>query len=186
MTTVSPGKPDSELARGPENDAAFGLAQTMLESPEVAGAYEALFGDLRLARPFEAGNLILVTSTSPGEGKTTVSSCLAITTSRAGRTALLIDGDLRRSSLASDAGGPDAAGLIEVLLGEVEAAEAIRPLPALADSPRAGVVSFMSGGRKSAISLGAVDWSKAQSVLRSISQGFRLCILGFTPDFGGQ
>jgi len=153
----------------------------MLENPEVADAYDALFGALRLARPLATGNSILVTSTEPGEGKTTVSSCLAITASLAGQRALLITGDLRRSSLAAAIGNTDSVGLIEILLGEAEAAEAIHPIAALADSPQAGVVSFMAGGRKSPIFLGAVDWSKARAGFRSISQAFGIVFLDSPP-----
>ena len=97
MARVLEGKPTS--------DARLKLVQMMLEDPEVADAYQELFGDLRLAPPLAAGNSILVTSTAPDEGKTTVSLCLAVTASCAGKTALLIDGDLRRSSLTAAIGG---------------------------------------------------------------------------------
>jgi polysaccharide biosynthesis transport protein len=158
-----------------------GLAQIMSESPDIADAYDALFGALRLTRPLASGNSILVTSTEPGEGKTTVSSCLAITASLAGQTALLIDGDLRRSSLAAAVGTVDTVGLVEILLGQAEAAEAIRPVTELADAPRAGVVSFMAGGRKSPKFLAAVDWSKARGAFRSISQAFGIVLLDSPP-----
>ena len=98
----------------------FALAQIMSESPEVADAYDALFGALRLAPPLASGNAILVTSAEPGEGKTTVASCLATTASFAGQTVLLVDGDLRRSSLTAAVGSGDSAGLIEILLGEAQ------------------------------------------------------------------
>jgi capsular exopolysaccharide synthesis family protein len=153
----------------------------MSESPEFADAYDALFGALRLARPLASGNSILVASAEPDEGKTTLSLGLAITASLGGQTALLIDGDLRRSSLTAAVGSADTVGLIEVLLGEAEAAEAIRPITALPDSPWAGGVSFMTGGRKPPIFLGAVDWSKARTALRSISQSFGMVILDSPP-----
>src|SRR5207245_11369028 len=81
-----------------------GLAQIMWDNPELIDAYDALFGALRLVRPLASGNSILVTSAEPGDGKTTVSACLAIMASLAGQTALLIDGDLRGSSLISAVG----------------------------------------------------------------------------------
>jgi capsular exopolysaccharide synthesis family protein len=158
-----------------------GLGQILSASREIQDAYDALFGAVRLARPLASGNSILVTSTAPGEGKTTVSSCLAITASHAGQTVLLIDGDLRRSSLAAAVGSTDAVGLIEVLLGQSEAAEAIRPITAPADSPRAGVISFMAGGRRPVTSLGAIDWAKARTVFQSISQAFGIAILDSPP-----
>ena len=173
-----------ELPGKSTNGSRFGLAQIaqmISESSEIADAYDSLFGSLRLARPLASGNSILVTSTEPGEGKTTVSLCLTITASRAGQTALLIDGDLRRSSLAAAVGSADAVGLIEILLGQAKSAEAIHRVAALADSPRAGAVSFMTGGRKPPISLGAVDWPKARATFKSISQGFGVVFLDSPP-----
>jgi len=167
----------TEFADKPANGFAF--AQIMSESSEVADAYDALFGALRLAPPLASGNVILVTSAEPGEGKTTVASCLATTASLAGQTVLLIDGDLRRSSLTATVGSGDTAGLIEILLGEAEAAEAIHPITA--DPPQAGVVSFMARGRKSTRFLGAVDWSKARTAFRSISQAFGMVFLDSPP-----
>jgi capsular exopolysaccharide synthesis family protein len=159
----------------------FGLPKITYDSPDVADAYDSLFGALRLALPLASGNSILVTSTEPDEGKTTVSLRLAITASNAGQTALLIDGDLRRSSLTATVGSVASVGLIEILLGQAQVDEAIRPLQALEESPGAGVVSFMSGGLKPAISLGAVDWSKARAALKSISQGFGVVFLDSPP-----
>jgi capsular exopolysaccharide synthesis family protein len=157
------------------------LAQIMSETPELIDAYDALFGALRLARPLASGNSILVTSAEPGEGKTTVSSCLAIMASLAGQTALLIDGDLRRSSLTAAVGSSDTVGLIEILLGEATAGEAIRPVTALAGSPGSGGVSFMAGGRKSSIFVATVDWSKARTAFRSLSQPFGIVVLDSPP-----
>jgi tyrosine-protein kinase Etk/Wzc len=153
----------------------------MSESPELLDAYDALLGALRLVRPLASGNSILVTSAEPGEGKTTVSSCLAIMASLAGQTALLVDGDLRGSSLAATVGSADAVGLIEILLGEAEAVEAIRPITVLGRSPAAGAVSFMAGGRKSSTSLAAVDWSKARTAFRSVSKAFDIVVLDSPP-----
>jgi capsular exopolysaccharide synthesis family protein len=159
----------------------LGLAKAALQDPEISDAYNALFGDLRLARSLTTGNSILVTSTAPDEGKTTVSLCLAVTASTAGQTVLLIDGDMRRSSLAAAIGNPSTPGLIEVLLGEAGADEAIRPVAALADAPPSGVMSFMPGGRRPATSLGAVDWSKARTSFRAITQTFGMVFLDSPP-----
>jgi capsular exopolysaccharide synthesis family protein len=152
----------------------------MSDSPDVADAYVALLGALRLSRPLASGNSILVTSAEPGEGKTTVAVCLAITASLAGQSVLLIDGDLRRPSLAYAIGVADSIGLTEILLGQAEPAEAIHPTT-LADSRRAGHVSIMAGGRKSPIILPAVDWSKARTAFKSISQAFSIVLLDSPP-----
>jgi polysaccharide biosynthesis transport protein len=158
-----------------------GFAQIMSENPEVADAYDALFGALRLTRPLGSDNSILVTSTEPGEGKTTISSNLAIAASLTGQTVLLIDGDLRRSSATAAVGSTATVGLLEILLGQVDAAEAISPVTALSGAPGPGAISFMAGGRKSPMSLAAVDWSKARTAFRSISQEFDIVFLDSPP-----
>lgn len=167
------------LEARPTSRARLKLAQMMLEDPEVADAYQELFGHLRLAPELAAGNSILVTSAAPDEGKTTVSLCLAVTASCAGQTALLIDGDLRRPSLTTAMGGDDSAGLIEVLLGQAKAGEAMRH--AAIDAPETEKLSFMCAGRKPPLSLGAVDWSKARPTFKSISQEFGLVFLDSPP-----
>src|SRR5439155_4855920 len=48
-------------------------------------------------------------------------------------------------------------------------------------SAEAGAVSFMAGGRKSSISLAAVDWSKARTAFRSVSQEFGIVVLDSPP-----
>jgi capsular exopolysaccharide synthesis family protein len=153
----------------------------MSANPEVADAYDALFGALRLNRLLASGNSILVTSAEPGEGKTTVSSNLALAASLAGQTVLLIDGDLRRSSLTRAVGSTAAVGLVEILLGQADPADAIHPVEALAGVPGAGAISFMAGGRKSPISLAAVDWTRARTAFRSISQEFGIVFLDSPP-----
>ena len=158
-----------------------GLAQILSQSPELVDAYDALLGALRLVHPLASGSSILVTSAEPGEGKTTVSSCLAIMASLAGQTALLVDGDLRGSSLTSAVGSGDAVGLIDILLGEVDAMQAIRSIPAVVQSPGAGAVSFMAGGRKSPTSLATVDWSKARPAFKSISEAFGIVVVDSPP-----
>ncbi len=83
----------------------------------------------RLVHAGGAGGVrvVLVTSAVPREGKTSLASHLAVSLARTGRRTLLVDGDLRLPALDRlfDVGpGP---GLAEVLRGEADAAEAVRP-----------------------------------------------------------
>lgn len=63
---------------------------------------------------------LLVTSTQPGEGKSTTALNLAATCARAGERTLLLDADLRRPSLGQvfDV-APDHRGLVDVLRSEL-------------------------------------------------------------------
>jgi capsular exopolysaccharide synthesis family protein len=64
--------------------------------------------------------MILVTSPSPAEGKSTIAAHLAIAHAEQGKKTLLIDADLRRPSVHRKFGFTANAGLSSVLLGEVE------------------------------------------------------------------
>ncbi len=68
--------------------------------------------------------VVMVTSASPGEGKTTVASQLAGSLARAGRRTLLIDCDLRGPAVHQLFELPLQPGLSEVLMDEVHLAEA--------------------------------------------------------------
>jgi len=73
--------------------------------------------------------VVLVASSGPGEGKTTLAGHLAASLARAGRKTLLIDGDLRRPNLHDLFGLPMQPGFSEVLLGEVEPPDAVQQTP---------------------------------------------------------
>jgi succinoglycan biosynthesis transport protein ExoP len=72
---------------------------------------------------------LMITSASVGEGKTTLSIQLAARCADAGLSTLLIDADLRRSSLGRIFDVPDSPGLSEVLRGLIHAEDAIVRLP---------------------------------------------------------
>ncbi len=94
--------------------------------------------DNLLPRPEKGGHVILLTSTMPNEGKTHVSANLAATFAQAGRRVLLIDADLRKTSLTRDLGGKGRKGLTNLLLNHVQnPAEVIHTLTEV--TPDAGV-----------------------------------------------
>ena len=72
------------------------------------------------------GHSFVVTSSNPGEGKTTTTVNLALAMADAGSKVLLIDGDLRNPSVASLVGFEGSAGLTTVLLGRAEPNEVIQ------------------------------------------------------------
>ena len=60
---------------------------------------------------------ILVTSTSPQEGKTLVAANLAMMMAQSGKKTLLIGSDLRKPSISRIFGVESTAGLTDILLG---------------------------------------------------------------------
>lgn len=75
----------------------------------------------------KAPHVMMVTSAMPKEGKTVVSSNLAISFAHMGARTLLIDTDLRRGRLHRLFGYRKSPGLSNVLLGEATIEEACRP-----------------------------------------------------------
>ncbi len=70
---------------------------------------------------------ILVTSSSPAEGKTTVAVSLATSLAQSGKRVLLVDSDLRRPRIHRTFGISGASGVTSVLVGEKTLQEAAIP-----------------------------------------------------------
>lgn len=68
---------------------------------------------------------IVVTSALPGEGKSTVAANLAAALADSGQHVVLIDGDLRRPTVAESMGVEGSVGLTDVLAGRVEITQAL-------------------------------------------------------------
>ena len=69
---------------------------------------------------------ILITSGSPGEGKTTLAVNLALAVAESGARVLLIDADLRRPQVAATLEVEGAIGLTTMIVGAVSAGDAVR------------------------------------------------------------
>ena len=72
------------------------------------------------------GHSFVVTSSVPGEGKTTTTINLALAMADAGSRVLLIDGDLRNPSVARSMGLDGSFGLTTLLLGHAEPDDVIQ------------------------------------------------------------
>lgn len=70
---------------------------------------------------------VVITSSIPGEGKSTTTCNLAITLAQAGVRVVLIEGDLRRPRIADYMGIEGAVGLTSVLLGRTLLEDALQP-----------------------------------------------------------
>lgn len=89
-----------------------------VSDPQNEEAFEMLRGALtyfNVERPLAS---VAIVSPQVGAGKTTVATGLALATARAGKTAILVDADLRRSQVSARLGFTADAGLGAVLAGE--------------------------------------------------------------------
>jgi tyrosine-protein kinase Etk/Wzc len=75
-----------------------------------------------------SGKIVLVTSATPAQGKSFVSSNLAYLLASGGRKVLVIDADIRRRALREYLAMPDtAAGLTDILRGEASPEDCVLP-----------------------------------------------------------
>lgn len=86
----------------------------------AAEAFRSLRTGLHFAAVRQQQKVIMVTSTFPGEGKTTISANFAETLAQNGSKVLLIGGDLRRPTLHKIFNFPNVPGLTELIAGDCE------------------------------------------------------------------
>lgn len=89
--------------------------------------YRALRTAVRFTDLGTEPHSFLVTSATPGEGKTTTTANLAIALAAGGETVVVVDGDLRRAALAGVFGLEGAVGLSSLILKTATIDEAIQP-----------------------------------------------------------
>ena len=105
---------------------------TLLQPDDARHVFAESYRNVRSSiffMPYEGPRpkTMLVTSSVPNEGKSTISSNLAITMALSGARTLLIDGDLRRGALREAFGVSSKIGFSEVLKQEVNWQEVILP-----------------------------------------------------------
>lgn len=82
-------------------------------APLAAEAFLTLHSNLRLRNGADRMQVIIVTSTTPSEGKSFVSSNLALTFAAHGERTIIVDCDLRKPILHRSFGVPNAKGVID-------------------------------------------------------------------------
>lgn len=85
----------------------------------IAEAYRTLRTNIQFSLPDTKVKTILLTSSGPGEGKSTTSSNIAVTFAQNGHKTIIIDCDLRKSTIHKKFGVSNTIGLTNILIGEV-------------------------------------------------------------------
>ncbi|MCL4543826.1 MAG: polysaccharide biosynthesis tyrosine autokinase [Chloroflexi bacterium] len=117
QTTVGAAEPDAMT------DSAFDPKLVTVAQPmgHVAESFRLLRTMLDFSNVDDPPRTLLVTSTGPGEGKTLISSNLAVAIAQAGKRVILVDADLRRPSIHREFGLDNRVGLTNLIAAGGEA-----------------------------------------------------------------
>lgn len=95
----------------------------------LSEAYYSVRATLDFAWATGGPRSLLVTSSSPGEGKSTTSAAIALDYARIGKRTLLVDADLRKPSLHKLFGVKNEGGFVNLLTGQGRIEEVVRTVP---------------------------------------------------------
>jgi capsular exopolysaccharide synthesis family protein len=113
------------IAYDPDTRAHPLISTLSSHSPRVE-AFRILRTNLQFVDIDSDSKAFVVTSSVPGEGKSTTAVNTAITMAQTGQNILLIDGDLRRPQVDTMLGLEGSVGVTTVLLGKIRADEAVQ------------------------------------------------------------
>jgi len=121
--------------------------------------------------------LLMFSSPSPGDGKTTTAANIAVTFAMQGKRVLLVDGDLRRGTLNDVVKCTQSPGVTEVLKDQVDVVDAIQTVKLENDH----VLHVLSSGRTSATAAELVSGAAFAELLEKLKMQFDLVILDTPP-----
>lgn len=104
-------------------------------------ALRSLRTSLHFARLEAKSNVLMISSASPGAGKSFVAANLAVVMAQAGQRVLLIDADMRKGLLHRMIGGRPDNGLSELIAGQAQVSDVIRTVSGV------GQLMFISRGK---------------------------------------
>jgi capsular exopolysaccharide synthesis family protein len=147
------------------------------EDTEALGVLRANVGFMAGDEPLRS---LLVTSAVAGEGKSTVSCGLAGAVAAAGRRVLLIEGDLRRPTLARRLGITAGPGLGDYLAGQASSQDILQMVPLPEAGPDALLVCITAGQYRERPS-DLLQGDRFRELLEQVTEVYDLVIVDGTP-----
>jgi capsular exopolysaccharide synthesis family protein len=148
---------------------------SLIQAPEsfVSEIYRMIQVNLKLLNLDKQQKVILVTSSVPEEGKSTVSANLAAAVAQTNRRVLLIDGDLRNPSQQLLWQVSNQLGLSDVLSKKISLNEAVcRPIANLA---------LLTTGQTRSNPLALLDSEEMVSLIQKAKQNYDVVIIDAPP-----
>lgn len=154
------------------------IAHKMVEAePEnqFSEAIRTLRSSILLSDPSSSGTVVMVTSSVPGEGKSTISFNLALAMAQTKRT-VLVECDMRRPSLRGRGIATDRPGLHEILSRRAFIPDCLTPFAG-------GKLDILTAGKSSRNPLELLSTTEFPEIIRQLSDDYEVVILD-TPPVG--
>lgn len=140
----------------------------------IAEAYRTLRTNIQFSSFDEKVKTILVTSSGPGEGKTTTASNLAVVMAQSGNKTILIDCDLRKPRVHKAFGISNQVGLSDLLADQMDQEGAIK----LTEIPNLHVLSSGTRPPNPAELLGS---GKMKKFVEALKENYDVIVLDTPP-----
>jgi succinoglycan biosynthesis transport protein ExoP len=147
-----------------------------------AEAFRALRANLRYYDIDRDIRSLLVTSSAPGDGKSTVARYLAATAAAAGVRAVLVEADLRRPTLSALFPVLRETGLSDVLTDQAPLAAAIQQLAvSLAGAPTGKALDVINAGTPPPNPTDLLESDRMRAVLAELQARYELVVVDSSP-----
>jgi succinoglycan biosynthesis transport protein ExoP len=167
--------PESGALKGDGGDALHLAGQE-------AEAFRTLRANLRYYDIDRDIRSLLVTSSAPGDGKSTVARCLAATAAAAGVRAVLVEADLRRPTLNGLYPVLRQLGLSEALTDQAPLAAVIQQLPvSIAGAPTGRSLDVIGAGTPPPNPTDLLESDRMRAVLDELHARYELVIIDSSP-----
>ena len=151
-------------------------APAFFDDPAAAEAVRNLCASILLSRAAQPPRVLLVTSTLPGEGKSTIAMQLAMTLAERNLKTLLVECDLRRPTFSKRFGVGNRGGLTLWLAG-------IESTPPTQHFVRSGL-SVISSGPPTPNPVALLHSDRMRTLLSDAQKAFQFVILDAPPVMG--
>jgi tyrosine-protein kinase Etk/Wzc len=138
-------------------------------------ALRSLRTSLHFARLEAKNNLLLISSSRPGVGKSFVAANLAAVSAEAGQRVLLIDADMRKGTLHRVVGGKAEQGLSELISGQADLPQVLRSVDGI------NKLFFIPRGKIPPNPSELLMHARFTSMLESLKPRFDLIIIDTPP-----
>lgn len=163
------------LVRGWRNRKKPYVVTSELPTSQAAEAYRSLRTSLQFAAQMSPTRLVLVTSPTASEGKSSTVSNLGVVLARAGLRVVLVSADLRRPRLASFFGLNESVGLTSIVIDDRSVTEALQEVE---DVPG---LSLLGAGPLLPNPAELLSSPKALEIFRELSDRFDIVLIDSPP-----